>query len=1070
MTNNEFTIPIPARLKNVAKGGHVAGAEDIIDDALGKEQSEINQDRIDDIVEVKGGSTKSIADLSEDIANEVERASGIEAGLRESIDELGQIGLNPDNAISTDGDDFDGDTTAKRSKIPTIGAIIDGNPGVYDVSKRNPTGGPNSDGKFTLEYILENADTLIPTSRRHGGMKICFVHSSDNNYVQYRLMLPTFTAAQFANVANWQGVDDEPIAGSDNLVKSGGVKAAIGNVELSVENPGYIIDDGDVEIGEVIPARRSSSNWLGYTMMQASAGDIVRAVGTNGNGVLLWAWLDSESRLLARGEKYSVENGEPHIAPNNTAYLLVQFKDSSTIIQYSSNNSIDSDIVDLAEELNLTKEEISKEISGTAPATGAYYPFNFKAGEKYQVKIGDNFSGTVSLLTSSTTGTITCVDYLAQNIGKGETSEIFELTGDADYLRVGTSSAGVSIPFKVYKVTTCDGRLTIVEDKVENIEDIEDTIDIDIASKLSGTKAQGSGVYYPYTFIQGHKYKLYNDSDADTFQAFLHTGETVGERVQTLPTLGHGDSLEFVAEANASYMYIGYTNSEQKYILYDMGALDFRTKEIENELQVIFNGSKASGDGAFVDIYLKQGVKYRITNTSTSRATFTANTYGNKTRDAKQKICDNLAFGESVEFTAQYTTQFLRIGWTSDVVEFKIEDLTTITSRLTKLEVSENSRNIYPFTPDFDLSRVPQLTGERKYIDTKDINVLYNLYDGLMAQYPNYISKIDMSDADQYLPVQRPSALDGLPIYMYHFEPTRYKNLGRTAPSVDDGRRFVVYINCGTHPDEKFNLFTVFYMMKMICENWKNDVNAEMLRTLIDIYVVPCNSPYGFAHTNEDMPGTNIRYGRVNENGVNLNRNYPVDGWTEGGQGTNNYTGPYAGSEYETQLTMYYVKLLKPKVFLDAHTPLMADPWRDKGTVISNGDFPKDIGAAICATTNAIFCKENADYPDLEDWCLYTMQYGGTQGSCAQWVWQNGGCTASTLEGAENNQWHNKEWAPNDWDHTELSERGEWSNTLKEYRSNRLMRENIQYYFNWLLRSIDAMSLRYYNIKEGKRI
>lgn len=43
MANNEFTIPIPARLKNVAKGGHVAGAQDIIDDELGLEQSVINK-------------------------------------------------------------------------------------------------------------------------------------------------------------------------------------------------------------------------------------------------------------------------------------------------------------------------------------------------------------------------------------------------------------------------------------------------------------------------------------------------------------------------------------------------------------------------------------------------------------------------------------------------------------------------------------------------------------------------------------------------------------------------------------------------------------------------------------------------------------------------------------------------------------------------------------------------------------------------------------------------------------------------------------------------------------------
>lgn len=232
MANNEFTIPIPARLKNVAKGGHVAGAKDIIDDALGKEQSAINQERIDDINNVKGGSTKSIADLSEDIATETERASDAEAGLRESIDELGQIGLNPDNAISTNGDDFDGDTTAKRSKIPTIGAIIDGNPGVYDVSKRNPTGGPNSDGKFTLEYILANADTLIPTSRRHGGMEICFVHSSDNKYVQYRYMgtATTGTPNPFLDTTNWQGVDNKPILGSKNFVESGGVANEFQNI------------------------------------------------------------------------------------------------------------------------------------------------------------------------------------------------------------------------------------------------------------------------------------------------------------------------------------------------------------------------------------------------------------------------------------------------------------------------------------------------------------------------------------------------------------------------------------------------------------------------------------------------------------------------------------------------------------------------------------------------------------------------------------------------------------------------------------------------------------------------
>ena len=50
-------------------------------------------------------------------------------------------------------------------------------------------------------------------------MTIRFVQSSDNKYVQYRLMATSFST----NKADWQGVDDKPTAGSDNIVKSSGV-------------------------------------------------------------------------------------------------------------------------------------------------------------------------------------------------------------------------------------------------------------------------------------------------------------------------------------------------------------------------------------------------------------------------------------------------------------------------------------------------------------------------------------------------------------------------------------------------------------------------------------------------------------------------------------------------------------------------------------------------------------------------------------------------------------------------------------------------------------------------------
>lgn len=77
--------------------------------------------------------------------------------------------------------------------------------GVYDVSAKNPTAGPNNDGKFTLEYILNqsNVDTLIPSVIRKGGMSIKFVCSSDNKYVHYNLLSKSFTT----DVTQW-AIDD----------------------------------------------------------------------------------------------------------------------------------------------------------------------------------------------------------------------------------------------------------------------------------------------------------------------------------------------------------------------------------------------------------------------------------------------------------------------------------------------------------------------------------------------------------------------------------------------------------------------------------------------------------------------------------------------------------------------------------------------------------------------------------------------------------------------------------------------------------------------------------------------
>ena len=118
---------------------------------------------------------------------------------------------------------------------------------VYDVSAKNPTAGPNNDGKFeSLSALLSDAslNALIPTAVRRGGMSIKFVQSSDNKYVQARLMSYSFTT----DVTQWQRVIDEVSEGSKDVVTSGAVaeavfpKPSVSDFSISDENGNNVVD------------------------------------------------------------------------------------------------------------------------------------------------------------------------------------------------------------------------------------------------------------------------------------------------------------------------------------------------------------------------------------------------------------------------------------------------------------------------------------------------------------------------------------------------------------------------------------------------------------------------------------------------------------------------------------------------------------------------------------------------------------------------------------------------------------------------------------------------------------
>ena len=66
---------------------------------------------------------------------------------------------------------------------------------------------------------LSTALADVPSNKQQGGMTVRYVDENINNYVQYRLLSNSFNT----NINNWQGIDNEPIEDSKNIIESGGV-------------------------------------------------------------------------------------------------------------------------------------------------------------------------------------------------------------------------------------------------------------------------------------------------------------------------------------------------------------------------------------------------------------------------------------------------------------------------------------------------------------------------------------------------------------------------------------------------------------------------------------------------------------------------------------------------------------------------------------------------------------------------------------------------------------------------------------------------------------------------------
>ena len=193
---------------------------------------------------------------------------------------------------------------------------------IYDVSSHN-----NGETFASLSALLsdENLSVLIPVSVRHGGMSIRFVQSSDNKYVQYRLMGDEWST----NTDEWT-IDDKGVY---------------------VENPEFIYvktdaenkilcaikTDGSIYYGAGVP--RQIVDYINERFLKLYLEDIVTFIDD----------LEKEDKTLSElfDEKVDKENGkslvndsllESILIESNKEYLKTLVDKDNKVISYIDNN------------------------------------------------------------------------------------------------------------------------------------------------------------------------------------------------------------------------------------------------------------------------------------------------------------------------------------------------------------------------------------------------------------------------------------------------------------------------------------------------------------------------------------------------------------------------------------------------------------------------------------------------------------------------------------------------------------------------------------------------------------
>ena len=287
--------------------------------------------------------------------------------------------------------------------------------------------------------------------------------------------------------------------------------------------------------------------------------------------------------------------------------------------------------------------------------------------------------------------------------------------------------------------------------------------------------------------------------------------------------------------------------------------------------------------------------------------------------DKDGNFVDYIDYEASAEVTDFDHSQYLYRAMLRDGLDYGTATDLSYTAYV-KIENKIN-RPLVRFEIDYTMRDVSgDLSGVDLSADTlseKTLEQVYSLFDGLVTAYPDYVTK---SDAAGLCSMTYPDYANGVSGSSIYADTPAYKTYLYTlsesnASAGNDGtcKKAKLLIVCGVHGNEYAAPYNAYLFAKQLCDSVLTDENFFKLRAAFDIYIIPCLNGYGMYH------GL-----RGNANGVNINRNFPVEDWKVRSEDTkdtaaNNYSGPSAGSEFETQLVMNITDLIQPDMCIDHH-------------------------------------------------------------------------------------------------------------------------------------------------------